>query len=63
MAELFDRMKELNLPTGKLWMLREEKKGRLKINRAPNGWRWLTEKDIERIIDQYSPHERIQTTQ
>lgn len=52
---LYKRLKELGLPTGKMWMLREERKGHLKFRRDAAGKRRVSEKEIEEIIKVYYP--------
>ena len=52
---LYRRMKDRGLATGKMWVHREEKKGRLKLRVNPKGWRKVTELDIKEIIKAYSP--------
>jgi len=52
---LYKIMKELGLPTGKMWLLRQEKAKRFKPRRDPKGWRRFTEKDMNQIVKEFSP--------
>ncbi len=53
--DLFSALKEKNLSSNKMWLLREERRGKIKLRRDPSGRRRLTEKDIKDIINTYSP--------
>ena len=52
---LYKRQRALGLSSGKMWIFRQERSGRLIIRKDPKGWRVVTEKDIEGILKAFSP--------
>ena len=48
-------MKERGLSSGKLWVLRSERRGKLKLPKDPRGWRKVTQREIESIVRAFSP--------
>ena len=52
---LYKRLKEVGLPTGKMWLLREERKGHLNLRRDPSGRRRVTLQDMDEIVRAYYP--------
>jgi len=52
---LYAEMKKIGLATGKTWLLKEERAGRLKVRISVSGRRLFTRGDIAGIIKAYSP--------
>ncbi len=55
LRDLYKRQRALGLSSGKMWVIRQEKRGKLKFQRDSKGWRRISAKNIDDILKAYLP--------